>query len=84
MPSKPNARQGLSLVSIALSATLLTACQSTPSSRVMCPPLATYAPAFQTQAASELRALPAGAAVGQLVTDYGKLRDACRAIERRR
>jgi hypothetical protein len=49
---------------------------------VTCPPLATYPPAFQERAAAELRALPPGSAVGQLVADYGKQRDACRAIAR--
>lgn len=62
--------------------TLLAGCQAAPSSRVSCPPLATYSPAFQAQAAAELRALPQGSAVGQLVVDYGRQRDACRAISR--
>jgi hypothetical protein len=58
---------------------LLTGC-SAAGSRTACPPLATYSPAFQQQAAGELRTLPPGSAVGQLVADYGKQRDACRAI----
>lgn len=61
---------------------LLAGCQGAPSSRTACPPLASYSPAFQQRAAGELRALPAGSAVGQLVVDYGKQRDACRAIAR--
>jgi hypothetical protein len=48
--------------------------------RAACPPLTTYPPAFQSRAAVELGALPAGSAVGQMVVDYGRLRDACRAI----
>ena len=80
--SKLSERPGLSWASIVTSAALLAGCQTAPSSRVTCPPLASYPPAFQQQAAAELRALPAGSAVGQLVTDYGRQRDACRAIER--
>ncbi len=61
---------------------LLAGCGAATSSATRCPPLATYPPAFQSRAAGELQALPAGSAVGQLVVDYGRLRDACRAIVR--
>lgn len=80
MLSKPSARRALSLLSIALSTTLLAACQTPPFSRTTCPPLVTYSPEFQRRAASELQALPAGSAVGAMIVDYGKARDACRAI----
>lgn len=41
-------------------------------------PLVTYSEAFQAQAAREFRA--AGPNVQQLVTDYGKTRDAIREV----
>lgn len=65
------------LLSIALPMTLLAACNQVSSNG--CPPLVTYPAAFQQQAARELRA--AGGNVQTLVTDYGKLRDACRAMK---
>lgn len=58
---------------------LLTGCNATISS---CPPLASYPREFQARAAAELRRLPKDSAIGGLVTDYGKFRDACRAIEK--
>jgi hypothetical protein len=45
-----------------------------------CPPLTSYSAAFQRLAAEELKALPPGAALGILVVDYGKIRDACRSL----
>ena len=50
------------------------ACQSTAVSG--CPPLVTYNKAQMAQAAAEMRM--SGPEVRRLVTDYGKLRDACR------
>lgn len=55
---------------------LLASCQAVPSSG--CVPLIPYSPAFQRQAAKELPL--AGRNVQQLVTDYGKMRDAIRAV----
>lgn len=66
--------------SIALSTMLLAGCATAHSSRAPCPALATYPPDMQRRAADELAALPAGSAVGIMVVDYGKLRDACRAM----
>ena len=43
-----------------------------------CPPLTTYSKEFQTRAAAQLRALPSASPIAILVTDYGKIRDACR------
>lgn len=54
----------------------LASCQSTSSA---CPPLVSYRPEFQKRAAAELRALPRGSAVADLVVDYKKTRDAIRA-----
>lgn len=74
--SMPSRRLAKLLLSIALPTTLLTGCNQASSSG--CPPLVTYPADFQKQAAQELRA--AGGKVQTLVTDYGKLRDACRAM----
>lgn len=54
----------------------LAGCQSTGGGG--CPPLVSYSPAQMKQAASEMRALPKTAEIRRLVTDYGKMRDACR------
>lgn len=43
-----------------------------------CPPLTTYPKEFQKKAADEIDRLPSGSPTKQLVSDYGKLRDACR------
>jgi hypothetical protein len=48
---------------------------------VKCPPMTQYPADMQKQAAAELRALPAGSAVGMLVNDYGTQRAKCRAYE---
>jgi hypothetical protein len=48
-----------------------------------CPVLVQYSPDQLKQAAKELKTLPSKSQVGKLVTDYGKLRDACRAITKK-
>ncbi len=48
--------------------------------KVVCPALATYSKDFQAAAAAELP--KAGEHVQTLVTDYGKHRDACRAMNK--
>lgn len=75
--SKRSKRLAKLLLSIALPTTLLTGCNQASSSG--CPPLVTYPVDFQKKAAQELRA--AGGNVQVLVTDYGQLRDACRAMK---
>lgn len=49
----------------------------------MCPPLTPYAKELQKKAARELNTLGPDAALSKYMTDYGKLRDACRAISRK-
>jgi hypothetical protein len=51
--------------------------------KTMCPPLVPYAAALQKKAARELNTLGPDAALPKFMTDYSKLRDACRAIEKR-
>lgn len=47
--------------------------------RYLCPALKKYSAEFQTKVADELK--NAGPATKQLISDYGQLRDACRAME---
>ena len=70
----------LSLLSIATLAIPLSACNKAISDHLQCPPLVTYSREFQTQAAKELDRAP-GSAIAVLVTDYSKLRDACRGLK---
>lgn len=48
-----------------------------------CPILTKYSPEQLKAAAKELRNLPSESQVAKMVIDYGKLRDACRAIEKK-
>lgn len=43
-----------------------------------CPPLPQYSVQRQRQMAAELRALPPGSHLAELIRDYKRLRDACR------
>jgi len=62
-----------------LGAMALMAGCATGSSDVVCPPLVTYPKADQTQAASELRALPPGAVLHRFMDDYAAERAWVRA-----
>ena len=68
----------LSLLSIAILTPWLTGCDEA-TFRYLCPQLKKYSPEFQAKVADELK--NAGPATKQLLSDYGQLRDACRAIE---
>jgi len=48
-----------------------------------CPILTKYSPEQLKAAAQELRGLPSESQISKMVIDYGKLRDACRAIEKK-
>lgn len=67
-----------SLLSIAILMPLLSGCDAE-TFRYLCPQLKRYPPEFQQKVADELR--NAGPATKQLISDYGQLRDACRALE---
>ena len=67
-----------SLLSIAILTPLLIGCNEE-TFRYLCPELNKYTPEFQAKVAKELAT--AGPATKQLISDYGKLRDACRALE---
>lgn len=43
-----------------------------------CPPLVDYSAERQTKAAKELRALPKGSELANMIVDYGQLRRTCR------
>ena len=47
--------------------------------RAVCPPIVEYSTTDQTRAAIELEALPDGAMVVRMLSDYGVLRDQARA-----
>jgi hypothetical protein len=51
--------------------------------KTWCPPLTSYSKETQRKAARELEKLGDDAATAKFVTDYGKLRDACRAAKAR-
>lgn len=46
---------------------------------VSCPPVVPYSPADQARAAAEIKALPEGAVVVRMLSDYAVLRDQVRA-----
>lgn len=48
-----------------------------------CPILQQYTPEQLKQAAAEVKNLPSESQAARLITDYGKLRDACRAITKK-
>jgi hypothetical protein len=72
-------------MSLAILALPLSGCATVPSDQIVitrCPPLQKYAGSFQKQASEELNQLPPGSAVGKMVEDYSRIRDACRRINR--
>ena len=64
---------------LAVLATALSSCTQTLSG---CPPLVAYSRDFQRGARAEFDRLKPGSRLAVLVTDYGKMRDACRATAR--
>lgn len=64
------------LAALALSLTLA-ACTTAPVTA--CPPTVTYSKAQETRAAAELRALPAGSELAQMIVDYSRSRAMLRA-----
>jgi len=51
-------------------------------SETHCPPLPGYTAAEQARAAEELEKLPADSMARRLVTDYGRIRAQCRALNK--
>ncbi len=67
-----------SLLSIVTLTPLLTGCDEV-TFRYLCPALKKYTPEFQAKVAEELK--NAGPNTKILLSDYGQLRDACRALD---
>lgn len=68
-----------SLLSIVILTMFVTGCAGTISNtRYICPSLKKYSPEFQDKVAAEFPRV--GANTKQLVSDYGQLRDSCRAL----
>lgn len=67
-----------SLLSSVILTLLLTGCDEA-TFRYLCPQLKKYSPEFQNKVADEMKV--AGPNIRLLVSDYGQLRDACRAME---
>lgn len=61
--------------------TLLTGCDDT-TFRYLCPQLKKYSEKFQDKVADEMKS--AGPNIRLLVSDYGQLRDACRAMDQKK
>ncbi len=62
---------------LAVLATGLSDCTQTVSG---CPPLVAYSREFQLAAKAEFDRLKPDSRIAVLLTDYGKMRDACRAV----
>lgn len=48
-----------------------------------CPPLVNYTPEQQRITAQELRSIYSDSQIAQMITDYAKLREACRVVTKR-
>ena len=66
------------LIVLMTAAFSLSACQTTSEGGGGCPPLIQYSADQMKRAAAEMRALHKDAELRRLVTDYGKMRSACR------
>lgn len=65
-----------------LVALMLTGCAAAPPYVAACPPLVTYSPEFQHQAADQLAALSPGSPIAKMMSDYIGLRQAVRECAR--
>lgn len=57
----------------------LSACATAGSDSAPCPPVVEYSAAEQTRAAAEVEAIPEGAVLVRMMSDYAVLRDQARA-----
>ncbi len=70
------------LAALAIATSLLSGCAtaiSEPPIATVCPPVVEYSHEFQARAAEELRMLPDGSAVAEMLIDYAVMRDQARA-----
>jgi len=66
------------LAVLAIATSLLAACATARSDGEGCPPVPAYSREFLARAAGELRGLPPGAAIEQMLADYQVMRDQAR------
>ena len=78
-PTRRAARAMMCLLSIVILTGSQSGCDEA-TFRYVCPALKKYPPEFQAAVAHELAT--AGPNTKRLISDYGQLRDACRAIEK--
>lgn len=57
----------------------LTACATAGSDTAPCPPVVEYSAADQARAATEVKAMPEGAVLVRMMSDYAVLRDQARS-----
>ena len=72
------------LAALAIVTILLTSCAtggSEPRIATVCPPVVEYSREFQARAAEELRVLPVGSAIAEMLADYSVMRDQARACQ---
>jgi len=65
------------LAALAIVTSLLSACTTVSSERAtgVCPPVVEYNGGFQARAAEEVRALPEGSEIVEMLTDYAVMRE---------
>lgn len=77
----------ISVVALSCSLFLMGCATTTGQERALvlskCPVLKNYTQEEMTRAAKELRGLPSDAQLSEMITDYSKLRDACRLADRK-
>ena len=69
------------LAVLAIATNLLTGCAtgvSEPRIATVCPPVVEYTREFQARAAEELRLLPDGSAIAEMMSDYAVIREQAR------
>jgi len=68
------------LAALLIVTSLLSACATVSSERVVgvCPPVVEYDAGFQVRAAEEVKALPEGSAVVEMLSDYAVMREQVR------
>jgi len=68
------------LAALMIVTSLLSACATVGSERMtgVCPPVAEYDAGFQTRAAEEVKALPEGSAIVEMLSDYAVMREQAR------
>jgi len=71
----------LRLIVLVIGASLLNACATVSSERVVgtCPPLEKYDAGFQARAAEEMLQLPEGSLLVEMLADYAAMREQARA-----